>query len=150
MCEGQDCDIAEEGEGGFLSLLSSLWPPLKVVWGCSTSPRDSAPMYSPDAQGLYQLCHGIVPGQPLNAFTAKEGVPVEEAASGRKGVLVRPISVAMPDDDGGAPVSVVWRVAWEGGVTQDFELWSGEAAADNGALMVRRGDGRTIGRHCAR
>ena len=98
-------------------------------------------MYSPDAQGLYQLCHGIVPGQPLNAFTAKEGVPVEEAASGRKGALVRPISVAMPDDDGGAPVSVVWRVAWEGGVTQDFELWSGEAAANNGALMVR-GRGR--------
>ena len=59
---------------------------LQVVWGCSAAPRDAVPMYSPDAQGVYPLCHGIVPGQPVNMFTAKEGVPVD-TQDGRRWVM---------------------------------------------------------------
>ncbi len=55
-----------------VALLEAGQTVLQVVWGCSSVPRDAVPMYSPDAKGQYQLCHGLVPGQPINMFTAKE------------------------------------------------------------------------------
>lgn len=105
----QSTDDEVPGSVG-VALLEAGQTVLQVVWGCSTTPRDQLPMYSPDGQGVYQLCHGLVPGHTLTAFTAKEALPVEDA-NGRKGSLVAPVALAA-----GAGGGVVWKLQWaEGG-----------------------------------
>lgn len=98
-----------------VALLEAGQTALTVVWGCSNAPRDQLPMYSPDSQGTYQLCHALMPGQLLNMWTAKEGVPVVDER-GRHGELVTP--VALVNDAPG----VEWAVAWQGGSTGKYTL----------------------------
>jgi hypothetical protein len=90
-------------------------------------------MYVPDNKGVYPLCHGIIPGQRVTMFIAKEGVPVEDAY-GRRGILVTPLAVALPEADG--MTSVVWRVAWEGGATVECELGDGAASVGDELKVI--------------
>lgn len=72
---------------------------LSVVW--SRSRDQEASLYSPDAMGLYPLCHGLLEGSPVTALCAKEGVMVEPGAGGQltlmgaassgPGVLLAPV-----------------------------------------------------------
>lgn len=124
-----------------VALLEAGQTVLQVVWGCSTTPRDQLPMYSPDGQGVYQLCHGLVPGHTLTTFTAKESVPVEDA-KGRKGTLVAPAALA-PGGGG-----VVWRMQWaEGGGVDMVVIGSsaGTEATGSGTGTSGGGDGEGPG-----
>ena len=132
-----------------VALLQAGQTVIQVIWGCSTSPRDIAPMYVPDNKGVYPLCHGIVPGQEVNVFTAKEGVPVEDVY-GQKGALIRPVEVVFPVSAGEGKMatralSIVWRVAWEGGATTECKLGDRAAFVAEDKLLVSNGLNPAVG-----
>ena len=97
---------------------------LSVVWSRSRAAEPS--VYSPDAQGLYSLCHGLLGGSPVTQFNAKEGVLVEPGAGGQlqlQGVAANgPGVLQAPLRMGPGNAGVVWRVKWPGGQITEHDL----------------------------